>query len=196
MSITKLGDYELPLSDEERNTLIGSLGDIMTQDLLHSAADLLAVKVPSSISLSFLYLNHEQLDEIRTEIENRFKLISAGIQNNHKPIIGLDDPEHWEFEVKLNEDNIPHIHLNSWLNTAITKGFILPVDLSKVNDADWVRYFKFHKYRIPEIVKISPKMKLLIEFDDKLNELNGGWNDVDHTNVINEIIQATKEGKL
>lgn len=196
MTINKLGDYELPLSDEERNTLIGFLGLIRTQHLLRGAARLLAVEVPSRINLSILYFNYKQLDEIKKEVESRFKILSIGIQDQFRAITGLSDPERWEFEVKLNEDNIPQIHLNEWLCGAITKGLTLPVDLTKVSDEEWVNYFNRYKESFPEMVKISPEMKLLVEFNDKLNELNDEWHNVDYTDVINEIVQAAKEGKL
>lgn len=201
MTISKLGNYELPLSDEERKTLIGHLGMIKTQNLLREAADLLAVEVPSRISLTILYYDPKELDQIKAEIESRFKILSIGIQDQFRAITGLSDPERWTFAITVNDDNIPRIELNEWLNTAATKGFTLPVDLAKVSDEEWINYFNRYKNSMPEMVKISPEMKVLMGFNEKLNEIAdeytccGGF-DIDFTEIINKITQAAKEGKL
>lgn len=201
MTISKLGIYDTPLSDEERKTLIGFLGDIKTRNLLREAADLLAVEVPSRISLSILYFDPKEMGQIKAEIESRFKILSIGIQDQFRAITGLSDPERWTFTVEVSEDSIPRVKLNEWLNTAITTGFSLPVDLAKVSDEEWINYFNRYKASMPEMVKISPEMKILVEFNEKLNEVAddytccGGF-DIDFTEIINEIVQATKEGKL
>lgn len=54
---------------------------------------------------------------------------------------------------------------------------------------------------ISKLGKVAPDMKLIIEINDKLNDIAdnytcGGEFNIDFTEIINEIIQATKEGKL
>lgn len=201
MSIDKFGNYDTPLSEEEKVTLISFLGDVKKRDILRSATDLLSVEIPNRIHLSFLYFNHTEIDKIKAEIQNRFALFKMDIQGRFPTIPDLTKEEYWAFDIKVDDDNIPRVQLNDWLKEAINKGVVADVDLSKVSDGEWIRYFNRYKNDYPDMVKIAPEMKLIVEINDKLNDIadeytcGGGFN-IDFTDVINEIAQAAKEGKL
>lgn len=201
MAIDKLGNYDLPLSDEERTTLMNCLGGFKTRDVLQSLIDVLAVEVPNRIHLSILYYKHNELDKIKAEIKDRLTLLSKMLQEQFPMIPDLAKEEYWVFDIEIDADHLPRVRLNEWLDRAITKGESLPVILSKVSDGEWIRYFNRYKGDFPELVKISPEMKAIIEYNEKLNDIaddytNGGNFNIDFTAVIEEIIKATKEGKL
>mgnify|MGYP004713210861 CR=1 FL=1 len=158
--------------------------------------DLLAVEVPHRITLSVLHFSHIDMAKLKEEIKNRFTILRKNMEERFPMIPILAEDSTWAFEIKTDGDGIPSVELNDWLQQASTKGAVAAVDFSKISDGDWVQFFRIYKKDYPEMVDITPEMKLIIEFNDHLNAINDEWHEVDYTDVIEEIIKATKEGKL
>lgn len=200
MAITKLGNYELPLTSEERGTLISYLAGSMRVRLNNNVRKRSVFKIQDICMEGTAAFRQGNGESVVEDIRKKFQQLAEDLKQQFPAVNTLGDPQFWLIQPDLDAANGPSLNVNRALYAFIGGEDSLEIDLSKITDAQWVEEFEQRKSALPTMVKTSPEIELYTAFNDKLNDvvINAEYHDDphDYTKVIEEIVQAVKEGKL
>lgn len=195
MTISILGSYELPLTDEERETIFKEVRGYIVKDAT-SLVRQRALSVQSSPEiLPRLGFTIQEPELMIKELKHRFSLISILMERDHPEFAELRDIEKFSATYKFNDDGVPSVVLSDWLQAIVDEKTTVSIDPTLVPDTVLVgKHNQLQKRGILKYI-VKKENELIIKFNDDLNELADGYP-YDFTDVIKEIVKATKEGKF
>lgn len=195
MTISILGSYELPLTDEERETIFKEVRGYIVKDAT-SLVRQRALSVQSSAEiLPRLGFTIQEPELMIKELKHRFSLISIMMERDHPEFAELRDIEKFSATYKFNDDGVPSVVLSDWLQAIVDEKTTVSIDPALVPDTLLVgKHNQLQKRGILKYI-VKKENELIIKFNDDLNELADGYP-YDFTDVIKEIVKATKEGKF
>jgi len=200
MAITKLGNYELPLSSEERATLISYLAGFKREKMCDSIRGRLRHHLLDICSISSVTYKANEVGRIEMDITRRLAEIKDNINKDFPAAKSFFNEERWAFRIGFTSSDLPKVFLNEELLSFVMGGNNVNFDMSLIPDEEWIEEFKLNKYQCPGLMKITPEMQVYVKFNDRLNDFatNADYRDDYHdfTAIIEEIAKAAKEGKL
>lgn len=197
MTITTLGYFVEPLSQEERKDLIEVTRKTIKRNTSYDLRNSIRFGFPNSIGIMDFELN-----VIKGKFQIALDKLFTRLQREYPQCPELFCIDNWKIEVILNSDGIPVLVNPPWLNDVILGTHEFEIDFDKVADKILISSFNVLSYHDQTLLRVHPENKELLNYNKKINELNDSFSDydpnedVDYTDVIKEIIQAVKEGKL
>lgn len=197
MTITTLGYFIEPLSQEERSSILELTRKLIQRDIGYDLRNSIRYGFPNSIGISDFEPNVIK-DKFQIVLDRLF----TKLQDSHPQCPELFNIDNWKINIILNGDEIPILVRTPWLDNVISGTHVFEIDFDKVSDKTLINSFNILSYHDQSLLRVLPENKELLNYNKKINELNDVFKeydpneDVDYTDIIKEIIQAVKEGKL
>lgn len=198
MAIDNLGYYELPLSDRERHDLLPYVVAEIKSTIRNKVITHLYnsnVKV-----LNRAYVDHGmECSVIRhRQVVDGYRHELLKLQSIFPEVLEFRDPNNINFNVENNDNGVISLYVTGWLEKFVTEevDFELSVDTIEHSNIVSITNKMLRQYPDKRKENLTEDQITIIEYNEKLNELNDEYGDVDYTSVIKEIIEAAKRGDL
>jgi hypothetical protein len=208
MSKDIFGNYSPPLTPEERKYIIPHVDSYLVNRTKENIAQSLSgcddiVKLGAKFSgtpIEFfkeMYSHNNYKETIDLYLSVYINIINIFVET-FGYVKELDHQKLLEITVEVPKDgNIPVVRLNHLVLRLISKTEPITIDYDKILDGKLISVFSTLANNSPELLIINEADKPIIEFNNRIKTIANDWgNYEDYTDIIKEIIQQTKEGKL
>lgn len=197
MSINNLGHYELPLSEEERVKIIPIVQARITRDVTDTVRDMVRKASQEAYHMSIGHFSSFNPEAMVKVIQERFDRCFDKLRSDHPGIAELNNLENLKFEITFDPDQIPIINPAAWLKSMLQGSGTITLDMSHTKDANLVGAWKRESWSNESLIddNVPEEMIGIVNFNRKLNDIVEDY-EYDFTDIIKDIIQAVKEGKL
>lgn len=159
MTINKFGKYELPLTPEEKATLVSHLSEHKKATIKNNFHDRLTRGtsriISSSLSSAILFYYLGDVKGIQRTLDNRINLLLPSLKRAFPEVTNLfDENNNWNFIVKLDGEGFPKVHYPKWVSDIINKEEDITINLENTLDEYWIEHFNRYSSEFKEFSKV------------------------------------------
>lgn len=198
MSINNLGYYVTPLSKEERDAIYALTGKKICLEILETIKYKIRGVAHAHFQWSTRIPDLTDFDEVIRSVNTRFENLFTLLKRDYPMVVELDNPENLSISVLKDGDGFPIIQMGEWLSKINTGDGTIILDPDLIPEFLLIQKWGELSLRDKGLIdnNVPVEMKPIVEFNSKLNDISEYGPEYDYTDVIKEIIQAVKEGKL